>query len=441
MSKRISDIKNYYFPTVGTASNTSTSSGEPDVKKNLSRYITPVQFQRFRHDVKMWREAIIEAEHAYYPHRVKIQRLLQDTVLNGHVSACMERRKDWTLLRDFKICDDKGKEDEELKKLFRNISSTVDGDVNSASWFDDLMNYALDAKFFGYTLVSLGDVINDAYPELSLIRRQNISPDRLNVAAYIYSLSGQKFLEEPFKDWHIWVPTPSELGVSSCGWGILYKVAPYELMLRNNMAFNADFNEVFNQPLRKGRTTKTDESERAEFESAYILLDEGQDEVDFVESKNVGTAFQSYGNFEERLQKVISKLMLGHADAMDSVPGKLGNQGGKDNPVEQTKNDIQTKDGIFIQNIINTKLLPRMRMHGFNIPINYHFEFLNDKEKQEIREKEDQSNSTTADIALKMSQAGLQMDPSYFTERTGIPTTLKPDPATAPVASPNQPIE
>nr|WP_315823015.1 DUF935 family protein [Paraflavitalea speifideiaquila] len=194
------------------------------------------------------------------------------------------------------------------------------------------------------------------------------------------------------------------------------------------MGYNADFIEIFGQPIRKGRTTKTDEEERGAFEqalaafgsSAYILLDEGQDEVELIESSNAGTGWQSYENFEQRCEKKISKIILGHADALDSIPGKLGAGQGEESPASAAMRDKQVKDGVFIQNVVNSKLIPRMRKHGFDIPLNFHFEFVNDSEKEEFRRREDTSNKLTTDIAVAMKNAGLQMDPKYFEERTGI---------------------
>jgi phage gp29-like protein len=433
-SAALQGVKNYYFPVNGPTNDIiRRAPGDKDGNKNLNRYPAPVQFQRFRQDVKSWRDCMTEMEHAYYPYRVKQQRLFQDTVLNGDVFAAMERRKDLTLQRDFMICDEKGTPSEELKAIFKNKTSATLAKGNSTSWFEDFMTHTIDALFYSYSLISLGDVVNDAFPEITLVKRENVSPDRLNVSPYVYSLQGASFLDDPYRDWHVWVPTRSELGRTNCGYGLLYIVAFYELIHRNNLGFNADFNEIFNQPLRKGKTVKTEEAERAEFESAlrdvgrmaYILLDDGMDDVEFVESKNVGSAYMSYESLGNRLKKVISKILLGHEDAMDSVPGKLGsNQDGDKSPVQQALSSKQSKDGVFVENVVNSQLLPLMRIQGFNIPINYHFEFLNDDEKSEIRDKEDKSNKATADIALTMKQAGMQMDATYFTERTGIPATM-----------------
>lgn len=450
MTPRNQSIKNFLFTSTGSVS--TVSRKQDKTEKNLAYAISKVQFTRIRHDIGSWRKAIDESEQAYYPHRVRMQRMFQDTILNEHVISCMGRRQDLSLLRDFKICDEKGNESDELKLLFRNYQNTVIGPVNTASWFDDFIGYVLDAQAFGYSLISLGDVINDAYPELEIIQRQNVSPDRLCVGAMIYQVSGRQFLEDPYVDWHVWVPTPSKLGKSKCGYGYLYEIAKAEIYLRNNTAYNADYNEIFGQPTRVGKTTKQNE-ERDQFESflrnmgsnPYVLLDEGQDELTLVEARNSGTTYNTYADFEKRNEQKVSKVILGHADALDSVPGKLGGGNGEESPVAEALRDKQTKDGKVIEAVVNSQLIPRMRKHGFNIPLNYHFEFKNDEEKEEFRRREDDSNTKTAQLFKSIADAGGQLDEEawkYFEDRTGIPVKMKEkqDPV-APVIPIDTPTE
>jgi phage gp29-like protein len=392
--------------------------GSTDLARNLTNYIAPVQLQRLRHDVAMWREAVTEAENAWYPHRVKMQRMFIDVILNGHVFALMDRRKDLTMLRDWCFKDQKGDEVETLKDMF------------NAEWFDLVVGYSLDALFFGYSLISLGDIEGDAFKSTSLIRRWNVSPDRLNVAEFIYSLSGAKFADEPYKDWHIWVPTPSENGVGTCGYGLFYKIGLYEIFLRNTLGYNGDFVELFAMPYRVGKTTKTEEGERAELESAiqnmgsagWAIIDP-MDDIQFLENSMSGTGYKSYESLEQRCEKKVSKIVLGHEDAISSTPGKLGSGQGDDNPVAAALRDKQVKDGKFIERMVNGQLLPKMRALGFRIPEGIRFEYKNDAEKETFRERQDASNKVTAEIAQVMKNAGLKMDPKYFEERTGITTS------------------
>ena len=424
-------VANYMFPTpTNPLKDTPGEWKEVKSDKNLRNYITKVQLQRLRHDIQMWREAVMEAEQAWYPHRVRMQRMFMDTVLNGHVAACMQRRKNLTLLKDFKLCNEAGVEDEKWTRYFKK------------QWFSLYCSYVLDAVFFGYTLIVLGDIENDDFKNLTTIRRFNISPDRLHVTSYVYSLSGAQFLDEPYKEWHVWIPTPTEIGISLVGYGLLYRVAMYEIICRNTLGFNSDAAEIFGQPIRVGRTHKTDEDERAQFasmlssmgSSAWGLMDP-TDELELIESKGNGQGFKIYADLEARCEKKISKVLLGHADALDSIPGKLGGGNGEESPVSQALEDCQSIDGRFLADNVNGELLPRLRQMGVAIPEELHFEICNDAEAAEQRDREDKSNLATATIAQTMKNAGLKMDAAYFEERTGIPTTDQPAPVAPTIGS------
>jgi len=340
-----------------------------------------------------------------------------DTILSGHTLACINRRKNLTLLKEWEIVNINEEPQDDLKKLLNK------------KWFQFALEYALDAQFYGYSLIALGDLENDGFPQLQPIRRWNVSPDRLNVAQFIYSLSGVHFLEEPYSDWHLWVTTPGQIGVSNVGYGLLYNVALYEIMCRNLIGNNADASEMYGMPIRVGTTNKTEGEERDTFEQAlanmgsagYILKD-ALDEVQLIESSIAGQGFKIYGDFEKRLETKISKLILGHADAMDSVPGKLGNQG-ELSPAQQAIDDVMQIDSLFLEEFVNNNLFPKLRNLGFVIPEDVTFRFANNIEKELQRVNEDKNNQATAQLALTMKQAGLEMDAEYFAERTGIPTT------------------
>lgn len=411
--------KNYWFPI---------EFHRKEYRRNdahsLNSFISPVQFARLKQDIQSWRDAVSEAELAWYPHRVKMQRLFQDTMINGQVFAAMERRKNLSLLKDYTITN--GTSDHQ---------ATID--LLNKEWFHCLLSYCLDARFFGYTLVSLGDLVDNEFPNIQIVKRWNVSPDRHQVVSYVYSLSGIDFLDPSIKDadgnsyfdWSIWVPTSSETGASPCGYGILYKAAYYEILIKNNVGYNATSNELYGMPIRVGTTTKTDEYERAEFArslqemgAAGWLLKDPSDDVQLIEATGGGgKGSDRFGNFEERMQKMINKIFFGHADAMDSQTGKLG---GEDAAKEAVR-EIEKSDNQWLENVINSNIFPKLRNLGMPIPVGFNFRFKNDKEAVEARMVEDKNNKVTADIVSTLTNAGYEVDPKYIEERTGIPVTKK----------------
>lgn len=421
INRRLGDITDK-TSTVIVASQPSPEMQPIQVQSNktIQKSIVPIQLQRIRQDVLSWRGAIAEAELAYFPFRYKMQRLFVDTVLNGHVEACIERRKDLTILRKWNFINDAGTVDEATQMLF---CDKVDKNYVTKQWFLNFISHAIDTLFYGYTLISMGDVIDNAYPNISVIQRWNISPDRLNVQSFPYMPNGYQFMNPEYKDWYIWLDTPNEIGASNCGYGLLYKIGIYEIMLRNILGFNGDYVESYAMPYRVGKTTKTDDTERDEFEAAVRAMGSSQyaiidpiDEIAFIEYSQAGTGWKGYENLEMRCEKKISKVLLGHADALDSVPGKLGNSGEK-SPAELALNDKQTKDGDWIISIVNGILIPAMRNVGFTIPETTKATLRNDGEVMETA-------TSYADLATKIKTGGLQMSAEYFTEQTGVEVTL-----------------
>lgn len=401
------------------------STNKVQVEKNLNKSVIPIQLNRIKQDTLTWREGVEEAERAYFPFRVKMQQLFIDTVLNLHVKACIEMRKDLTLLRKFEFITASGSIDEKLTT-----------ELNK-KWFNRFLNLSLDALFYGYSLISLGDLIDNDFKDIEVIKRWNVSPDRLVVASTSYNSVGIDFLSPPYNDFHIYVTTPNDIGTSPCGYGLLYDVGLSEIFLRNILGYNADFVELFSQPFRIGKTDKTEESERNLFEqsvremgsSGYAILDSmGSESIEFLTAQNSGNGFLGYENFEKRLENKISKLILGHADALDSTAGKLGgSQGGLESPSAQALENKKNKDAVFLCNIVNSDLIPKLIKLGFNIPRDTKFQFKNDSETQ-------YNNIKITELSVEIKKAGLQVDKDYFEKETGIKLS---DPM---IASPLRPI-
>ena len=380
-------------------------------------HITPIQLNRITQDSQTRKDAIAEAERAYFPFRYKMQQMFLNTTDNGHIKACIERRKDLTMLREWYFGAPEMPDDAMTAQF-------------NQTWFTNFISHAMDAMFYGYSLIELGDLVDGKFPDLKIVKRWNISPDRYEVCQFPYMLAGVKFMEDPlYKDWYVYIDTPNDIGTSPCGYGMLYDISIYEIFLRNLLGFNGSFVELFAQPFRWGKTLKTTEAERAEFatmlqnigSSGWGMGDPG-DEIEFKETALGGTGYKGYDNLEARLQKMISKVILGHADALDSVPGKLGAGMGENSPVYKALVDKQTKDGGFVENIINDILLPQLRTLGLPVPEGCKFYFMNDAEEMELA-------NSVSDLAVKIKSAGLQMTAEYFTEQTGIPVELIPAPA------------
>ena len=415
-------------------------SGASQANKNLDNSSMHVPLQRLVQTIANWRAGTKEAEY-YIPFRVKQQQLYNDVIDEPHVAACMERRMDLTLLRDYTVDCGNDKETEQWTQWLKD-----------SPWFIDYQRYILTGKMRGYTLISIGNIVSNSMmtnglPELKMLEHSQVSPDRRNFASVVYSVQGLSWEDDEYKDWHVYVDTPPEMGNAACGYGILHKISVPALLLRPNLTDNANYNEVFGQPVRWGKTNKTDD-ERTQFfndlksmgASATFVTDL-QDEIEFIESSGTGQGYKTFPDLEMRCQKLISKNMLGHADVMDSIPKRSGSSSGDSNPstpstpVQDALSDIKSKDGKFVQPFVK-ELLDKLRLHGVPIPLSAKFSYKNDEEEELAKQKDYQSKQSFASIAKDMKAAGLQMDPAEFTKETGIACKVSETPKPVPPANP-----
>lgn len=398
------------------------AGGSNDVNKNIGNSFIPVPPGRVKADIGSWRDGILEMERPILPYRYIVQTIFRDVYLDPQVFACVQKRYNLTLLRKFALVDEKGNEDIEWTKYLNK------------SWFRNLLRYILDAQFYGYSLISLGDLTakKGKLPEFRNpveLNRDRVSPEGLYASSVPRMPSGISWEEEDKNPWHIYVPTINEHGTSSCGFGIFYTLAQETIKLRDMIGDNTDFMQRYASPFMALFTDVTDETERTRREQMMDTnaslgwgLFKKDEELKIIQSQAGGGGYKSYGDFESRIHKLISKVLLLHSDAIDSTAGKLGgSQGGKESPSQSALYDVQQSDANFIEPIINEELLYKLReFHGIPIPENLTFKFLNSEEEAEIQRTLDAKNLNLAIISKNLATSPFNISKEYFEEETGI---------------------
>jgi hypothetical protein len=438
---------------------------------NLNRYFAPTSFQRYAFDVGMWFDALSQIERQMIPQRVELQRMYNGTVANSTVYAALEARYELTLLRDYamyQIIDGR-------KVYSRDLTQQL----SSLQWLANYIRYVLEAKFYGYSLIQLGVIVDDNFPRLTTTRREHIRPDGINTTEgntgailtnMVYAIDGihiqageQGYDKVENNDpliqlFNHYVTTPSDIGQSDCGYGLLFPVSYNEIHLRHLVEWEADYIEMFGMPLRVGSTKKTGK-DRAQFEQflenmgsgGAILVEEATDKIEFVQQNNAGTGWKSYAQAKEWNEAAISQLLLGHSDAIKSLPGKLGGMqaanadGFNESLIQRGINNKQTLDGNFVTNFINNTSAPLFRQIGKTVrskfirglfPPGYYFELTNDREEQELKRRKNATLSVYAESVKKMVDAGIKPDLAEASDFTGFAWTEAPI-TNAPLTTPN----
>ncbi len=393
-----------------------------DIKQNLTAGLLPLSVPRVRSDINSWRASVLEAELPFIPYRVKQQVIYNDILTNGAVKSCVQYRKGLTKNRNFKF----GTIDT------NNKITQVNDDVTeffNKMWFRQFVEYTLDSIFFGYSLISLGDVIDNEFKKISVIRRFNISPDRLIVSTIPYNTSGYAFTADPYAKSHVWITTPNTLGVASnVGYGLFYDVALYEIYLRNAVAFNMDYAELFASPLRVGKTDVKSNVERGAMaqmldnmgSQAWAVVDR-EDSIDFMQANSNGK--DTFNEFIAYLEGNISRLLLGHEDVLKSTPGKLGSSQGKsddgmpNSPMQIAIDNIMNDDSKFVEYVVNDNLIPKLRQYGLiDIPDDCVFRFDNDNNIYENMNRNADLLTKWSTIIQQLSSAGYTLNDKFISD-------------------------
>ena len=374
-------------------------------RKELQRFKkTVMQLQRTtdsltRKDIGDWRNAWQLAINVDSPNRQRLYDIYRDVEIDLHLSGCIQQREGFVMARSFKLVNEHGEEDEEAINFF------------NTSWFKQLMKLALNANYWGHSLIELGNITTDingrqTYDGVKLIPRKHVIPEYHRVITDLSQdwHSGIDYHETPFADWLIEVGQPDSLG-------LYLKAATQTIPKKNALAFWDTFAEIFGMPMRIARTTTRDDKERRKLEdmlersgtAGYMLADQGT-ELEFVESSK-GDAFNVYDRRIDRANSELSKLIIGQTMTIED--GSSLSQ--SETHLEVFQNLVEA-DCDNLRDIVNNQLLPRMIRHGFPLKgIRFDWDYSVDYTPEQQKAYEE------------MVLNNFEVDGAYFQEKYNMP--------------------
>lgn len=281
---------------------TNLTKGNPRRMGDIIKYDNGLD--RSKQDVGKWRRALLQAESTYNYNRTELYRLYKDVVLDNHLSSVIEQRKNGTLCRDVCFYNADGTENEEVTKLFK------------ASWFHKLRSKILDAKYYGFTLVDLGEVQDYKFNTLTEVQRQYVKPELGIVVSHPAEINGVAIDDPKYAKWNIFIGETDDLG-------LLMKAAPWALWKKTITGYWSEYCEKFGMPMRVGKTNVNDDVLKVNMENAlrnmgsafWALLDK-DDEIELKETFNTA-AYDIYDKFIERANSEMSKLILSQTGTTD----------------------------------------------------------------------------------------------------------------------------
>jgi phage gp29-like protein len=373
----------------------------PEKAKVINKIPFVQTLWRITQDISTFKVALLRAENRHAPNRTELYRLFKDVMLDAHISSVIQTRKASILGCEF-IVTKGGVEVEAL-------TETLD-----KKWFYDFVNLALDSKYFGFSLIEFGDLVDDEFKSIGLVPREYVKPEFDIVGATTAELDGVNYLESPYKDWTIGVGEKEDLG-------ILTKCAPYFLWKRNAIQAHAEYCEMAGVPIRVFKTAAYDEQTRSLAEnfarnlgsSAYAVISK-DDEIEFGEARNPQGAEKLFNGLTDKMNEELSKVILGGTGMVDSKAFVGSSEIHQDNFLL-----IVEQDKVFIENVCTYQLIPLLIAHGFEF------------EGCKIEIKADEELSLNEKFAMVSGLlAYYDIPPEWIDETFNIPVTAK---AIAPV--------
>ena len=352
-----------------------------------------------RKDIASWRQAWQLAISVDRPSRQRLYDIYRDTEVDAHLSGCVSQRVGFVMARSFKLSTRDGDKDERAQRLF------------DQAWFKELCRLILASRYWGHSLIELGDVTTDldglpAYSSVTLIPRKHVIPEYHRVVTDLSQdwTTGIDYHLPPFSDYLIEAGKPDDLG-------LYLKAAQHTIPKKNMLAFWDAFGEIFGMPLRVAKTASRDDNERRRIDrqlsdlgfagTAVLPLDT---ELEFVESSR-GDAYNVYDRRIDRANSELSKLIIGQTMTIED-----GSSLSQSQTHLQVLQNLIEDDADMLRDVINNQLLPRMARHGFPV--------------EGLRFDWDYSVDYTPEQQLAyetMIADRYDVDPSYFAEKYSMP--------------------
>ena len=304
------------------------------------------QPRRFGIGLDTYMDAIRSAENVDYTRRSNLYDIYNDTLLDPHLFSVAQKRKAGTLKRRIEFRREGVPDDK------------VNGQISSP-WFLRFIEDALDAQFWGFTLVQF--YINDkGWIDYFHVPRKHVDP----VLGLIKRRQSDT-IGIPFTDY------PDLLMVKGKEpLGILARTAPYVIYKRGSMGDWAQFSEIFGMPIRKYTYDAADpESRSAAIDdamsqgSASVFICPDGTNLEFVEAGNKTGSAEVYASLIDRCNAEMSKAVLGNTlttEASETGTQALGTVHSK------VEDELVAQDGLFILNLLNYEMTDIFAALGVN---------------------------------------------------------------------------
>lgn len=297
-----------------------------------------------RKEIKDWILAVRVATDPDNPRRGDLMRFYQSLRLDLHLSSVIDTRILRVQRSSFKLVNDKGEENEELKMLLER------------PWFDELVSLVVGKTFNGTTLIEMFDTDeNGELIRINEIPQSNFIAQKGIIVKEEWDDNGTSYREGTYKDYYLQIGNDWELGM-------LNQLAMIVLAKKLGLGSWMSYIEKFGVPPLFAITERMDSGRRDElfdmlqnFRMNHFAVLQGNEKIEVPNNYNVD-AYQSFKSLiNDVCNQEISKRVLGGTAMVDekSFVGSAEIQ-------ERVAQDRHEADKLLFKYYFNTHIRQRL---------------------------------------------------------------------------------
>lgn len=343
-----------------------------------------------------WKLSILMATNQDDPNFLYWYQLIQNLMLDNHLVSVIESRIAHSQRSNYKLVNDNGDENPDITWMFQR------------TWFEEFIYIALMSKFQGRKLVEM--IETDENGELKTITEipmPNFNAKKGIITKEVGDTNGWSYIDGVYQNYYLQIGKDRDMGV-------LAQMAPVILAKKLAMGSWLDFVEKYGIPPLFITTEREDDRRLNElfdmatnFKAANFMIGRGAEkfEIPNITTTNAQTVFDA---LIERCNSEISKRILGGTGLTD----EKGFVGSVEIQYQLAKDRFES-DKLFLSNLINQQLIPRLiKLSPIYAPLNgYYFEWDN---------AEVFDSAKIADLVTKLGPY-FYIDPEYIEQKTSIP--------------------
>ncbi len=351
-----------------------------------------------RKEIKDWTNAVKFATDPDNPRRGELMRFYQSLLLDLHLASVIDTRILRVQRSSYKIVNDKGEENEDLKELLER------------PWYDDLVRLIVGKTFQGTTLIELFDV--DENGELICINeipQSNFIPQKGLIINEEWDDIGTSYHEGTYKDYYVQIGNDWDLGM-------LNQLAMVILAKKLGIGSWMSYIEKFGVPPLFAITQRMDTGRRDElfemlqsFRMNHFAVLQGDEKIEVPNNYNVD-AYKSFSALSDVCNKELSKRVLGGTAMVDekSFVGAAEVQ-------ERVAQDRHEADKLLFKHFFNTHIRQRLaKLSSVYADFATHTLVWDNQETLDI---------TSYIEAVEKLSTNFEFDVEEIRSRTGLPIT------------------